>query len=499
MGTFSTINIDPDLPETELVRLGLTCRDGHPQNAELQTKDLGQDMEQYMIGRGLEVGAPLRLYGPAAKVTEHRVELTLAGPAHLVEVRRTKFPLSTFTGTLLVYTHCDDCLPVFFERPGGFWGNIDKREVFVELDLTFQNGKLVKVDAEQTRNVSREQLRVQMLKDGVAVLPDDDRLVKREIEAWKKKNEDVDGDGLRLVHAAPDRGGRRDHAAAHPVAREEAGDGGAGHALGRVPGGRAARNDGLLARARGADRRRRRRRAAMSTERDNPLVDADGTPLQIGDRVRWADNHSLGVRDGVIVERHVALLDHQDGSVGSVWWREVRKIDLAAELARDDLLLLPRPAEKKKLELVDAPRPDEESPHVEPPAPVTTDEDLCAYPLHDRVREMLEGGFTPDEARVFLLAFQAQSQDRVPRDESSSSVTVDDPYLVRFIVRRRDAGPIRVVLGGKLEIVNVEARAACIRGILLVPGAPCVVEPADAILLGKRLSPRQCIEHYAAG
>jgi hypothetical protein len=131
-----------------------------------------------------------------------------------------------------------------------------------------------------------------------------------------------------------------------------------------------------------------------------------------------------------------------------------------------------------------------------PDPPITTDVDLSAYPLHDRVREMLSDGFAAEEATVFLQAFLAQSCDRVPRDETTTAVTVADPYLVRFIVRRLDAGPIRVVLGGSHEVVDADARTVCTHGILLVPGATCHVEPQDAILLGMRLSPRQCLEWW---
>jgi hypothetical protein len=161
------------------------------------------------------------------------------------------------------------------------------------------------------------------------------------------------------------------------------------------------------------------------------------------------------------------------------------------------LPLLPTPEHKRKLdiELVEAERPEEA---WSPPLPITTDVDLTAYPLHDRVAHFAQHGFTGEEATVFFQAFQAQSCDRVPRDELSSTVTVRDPYLVRFIVRRKDAGPIRVVVGGRYEVVDVDARAACVHGILLVPGAPVTVEPPDAILLGMRLSPRQCIEWYGA-
>jgi len=160
------------------------------------------------------------------------------------------------------------------------------------------------------------------------------------------------------------------------------------------------------------------------------------------------------------------------------------------------LPLLPTPEHKRKfdIELVEAERPEEP---WSPPPPITTDADLTAYPLHDRVGEMLQGGFTAEEATVFFQAFQAQSCDRVPRDELSSTVTVRDPYLVRFIVRRRDAGPIRVIVGNH-EVVDVDARAACLHGILLCPGAPVTVEPPDAILLGKRLSPRQAVEWYGS-
>ena len=183
MGTFDTLVIDKDIPLADLVQFGLACPDGHAQRGELQTKDIGAAMDRYVLARDPE-GA-LRLYGPSEKSTRDSVHYRMEhGAPGVVEVHRTRYAPALLSTTLLAYTHCEDCQPLYFERPEGVWGGIASRELFVEFDLTFQNGRLVKVDS--TGNGSRADLRAHMLKDGVGVLPDDDRVVKREIEAWKR-------------------------------------------------------------------------------------------------------------------------------------------------------------------------------------------------------------------------------------------------------------------------------------------------------------------------
>ena len=188
MGQVDTIELDTDLPDADVVLIGVACAAGHAQHSGLQTTDFDPEGTQYILARDVEgKDQPLRLFGPGER--HSRISLEHTKDPVVFEVRRSRFPLSTFTGEIVVCTHCDECLPVFFERPGGFWGNVDKREVFVEIELTFVGGRLMKV-AGLERNVSREVLRATMLKDGVAVLPDDDRLVKREIEAWTKGQDD---------------------------------------------------------------------------------------------------------------------------------------------------------------------------------------------------------------------------------------------------------------------------------------------------------------------
>lgn len=189
--------------EKELVRLGLVCRDGHPLT-DLQTKDLAEAMQSYVLGHDVEDPSAVRLYGPARKnlsVTHGLVvddcgdyETTIpfgveaeGAPRRkygLAENNRSFYPCRNHTGSIVCSATCSKCIPIFFESTSRWDNGLGRRETFFEAELWLEKGLLSRV---VVVGPSRDEQRAQMLKDGVGVLPDDDRLVKREIQEWLKK------------------------------------------------------------------------------------------------------------------------------------------------------------------------------------------------------------------------------------------------------------------------------------------------------------------------
>lgn len=103
---------------------------------------------------------------------------------------------------------------------------------------------------------------------------------------------------------------------------------------------------------------------------------------------------------------------------------------------------------------------------------------------------------SPDLAEVPVSGLFI-SADASPVKVRGMQVSVREPWLLSFAVRREDVGPIYILLAGNFVLVDVIARSACLeRKVLLVPGAPLAVFPDDAILLGRELSPRECLEFF---
>ena len=180
MGTPDSISSVKDI-EPQLVRLGLVCPDGHAL-VKMQTKDLEEALLTYFLGNDVDDAAVVRLYGPSRKESSKTFEVSVG----LEEISRCFYPRSTHTGAVLSSAVCSQCLPVFFESQGLWDNGLGQRELFFEVEMWFDDGVLSRVEVS---GLSREQKRVQMLKDGVGVLPDDDRLVKRRIKELLKENE----------------------------------------------------------------------------------------------------------------------------------------------------------------------------------------------------------------------------------------------------------------------------------------------------------------------
>jgi hypothetical protein len=165
MGMFDRLHLLGD--DASKVR----CAAGHPADGELATKTFDCLLDDYYVFEG-------RLY--RCRRTEDRPDdlAPRVDGDKLVLLRRETAPRVQFTGVASVHTHCAACDPVVFERESP--ERVDHRRVWCEWDLTFDDGKLARV--EPVRLETREEVRQHLLRDGVGVLPDDDRIARRHIK-----------------------------------------------------------------------------------------------------------------------------------------------------------------------------------------------------------------------------------------------------------------------------------------------------------------------------
>jgi hypothetical protein len=153
------------------------CAHGHVQE-DLQTKSLECLLDVYYVYE--------RILYRSMRAAEERI----VKPREMEDARlKLRFERDAFrfahTGEVVVYTHCKDCDPVVYESASSFGGRVSDRRIWVEYELDFRKGRLVKTGALSAR--TREETREQMLRDGVAVLPDDDRVARRHLEMLHKK------------------------------------------------------------------------------------------------------------------------------------------------------------------------------------------------------------------------------------------------------------------------------------------------------------------------
>jgi hypothetical protein len=113
-------------------------------------------------------------------------------------------------------------------------------------------------------------------------------------------------------------------------------------------------------------------------------------------------------------------------------------------------------------------------------------------------------GETMRHLRRHFAALQLQTSHKIHelRDHAAEEtqeerrIEVNEPFLIRAIVRR-DVGPIRLMMQGRLVPVETEGRAHLVYpGILVVPGMIVHVRPAHAEVFGRRVSPREAIQWY---
>jgi hypothetical protein len=126
------------------------CAAGHPQTGEFQTKDLECTCAIYYV-HATDGGQGLVLFEGTAQTTESFVDKY----ARLQETVRSTYAPRLVNASVEVYTSCETCDPVVFEREAAHWG-----------------GRVV---------------RARVQKNGiVTVLPDDDRVAKRHLEVARK-------------------------------------------------------------------------------------------------------------------------------------------------------------------------------------------------------------------------------------------------------------------------------------------------------------------------
>lgn len=160
------------------------CAHGHVQE-DLQTKSLERLLDVYYVYE--------RVLYRSMRAAEERIVRPREMEDGKLRIRFERDALRfAHTGEVVVYTHCSDCDPVVYESASSFVGRVSDRRVWVEYELDFREGGLVKTAALSTK--TREETREQMLRDGVAVLPDDDRVARRHLEMLRKKADSESGD-----------------------------------------------------------------------------------------------------------------------------------------------------------------------------------------------------------------------------------------------------------------------------------------------------------------
>ena len=157
----------------------VVCAHGHPQGA-LQTKSLECLLDDYYVFERIlyrnERGNSDRVPRPR-QMDEGKLILRFESEALRV----------AHTGIVVAYTHCEACDPIVYESQSSLSGRVSDRTVWVECELEFRDGRLVRATALSAK--TREETQEQMLRDGVAVLPDDDRVARRHIEMHRKKTD----------------------------------------------------------------------------------------------------------------------------------------------------------------------------------------------------------------------------------------------------------------------------------------------------------------------
>lgn len=154
----------------------VSCAHGHPQS-DLQTKSLECLLDDYYIyERVLYRKAKSSERIPRVRQLEDN-KLTLRFESEAARV--------AYTGEVVAYTHCELCDPIVYEEWSSFHGGVGDRRIWVEYELEFHDGRLVKATPLSVK--TREETREQMLRDGVAVLPDEDRVASRHIAMYRKK------------------------------------------------------------------------------------------------------------------------------------------------------------------------------------------------------------------------------------------------------------------------------------------------------------------------
>jgi hypothetical protein len=135
-----------------------------------QTKDMFESMSQFYISNGflfLADNTPKDsfLFDSDTKTLQRTTTLTMSS-------------CDEFTGTAVIYSHCQDCEPVFIERKSGMWGSdlIIERRPSEEFKLEIELGQVLSVTRVTTE--TNESISKEVVSSGGRVLPIDHHLVQ---------------------------------------------------------------------------------------------------------------------------------------------------------------------------------------------------------------------------------------------------------------------------------------------------------------------------------
>jgi hypothetical protein len=185
MGMFDDVVVFP--PDNDSFR----CAAGHLVRG-LQTKDLGEpSMTHYFVFER-------RLH--AARGRTDSTPVVVDGQLLLRSDQATE-PVP-FTGTALLYGRCDECEPVLFlgGHTGFSWDMVQERRPACEWDARFSAAELVAV--EPVLLESRAELGLELAKEGLDVLADDDRLARRHHALLREREQTASGPASRRKRRA---------------------------------------------------------------------------------------------------------------------------------------------------------------------------------------------------------------------------------------------------------------------------------------------------------
>ena len=167
MGMYDSVKFFSDKPK---------CGAGHEPEG-WQTKDLKNDMATYYVVDG-------RFYGHLRSEDDWQEKIVEVDQSGIVLSLTHRSKAEVFTGSILVYTHCKKCQPVFTDVQAVWNDGLAPHEPWVEYELTFADGVLVK--SEPVKLETRESMREDLTKHGLRVMPDDDRVVQKRIQQWRE-------------------------------------------------------------------------------------------------------------------------------------------------------------------------------------------------------------------------------------------------------------------------------------------------------------------------
>jgi hypothetical protein len=185
MGTFDTVHFLDNL---------LLCGEGHPLDRELQTKDLGCEMASYFVLGSRFYTSPV---GPQRLsdwtiLTPQDWQDGSTPPTPLTAAFSTVVQPCRFTGTIRVYSDCDQCWPIVYyhDTPRPSYADMyHSRQPWVEWELTIEDGLIVSSNADGVE--TRDQVKEKLVSEGWRTLSDDDPMAIRHLktellQTWHK-------------------------------------------------------------------------------------------------------------------------------------------------------------------------------------------------------------------------------------------------------------------------------------------------------------------------